>query len=198
MKQLFALLFAVCLLLPSCTPAGRQGQADDTVSTILTRTSIRAFEDRAVDAQTVELLLKAGMAAPSCVNLQPWEFLVLTTPEAREKVVRGLGCNEFAAMASVIIIPCANLQKTFEGDTGNWMADLSAATENILLAAHSLGLGGVWIGGWPNEGRMAGLAREFNLPEHIVPVSILPIGYPAESPAPKDKWVPEKVHWEAY
>lgn len=78
------------------------------------------------------------------------------------------------------------------------MADLSAVSENILLAARSLGLGSVWVGGWPNEDRIQGLAREFWLPEHIVPVSVLPIGYPAEQPVPKDKWAPEKVHWNGY
>ena len=197
MRHRLLLLGAAGLLVCACGRTGK-GTGSETLEAIFTRTSIRAYEDREVEPEKIELLLKAGMAAPSCVNLQPWEFLVLTTPQAREKVVRGLGCNEFAATAPLVIIPCVNLQKTFDGDTGNWMADLSAASENILLAARSLGLGGVWIGGWPNESRTGGLAREFNLPDHVVPVSILPIGYPAEQPAPKDKWAPGKVHWNAY
>lgn len=197
MKQCLVILSAACALIISCSRSGK-GPGAKTLDTIFSRTSIRAYEQREVEPEKIELLLKAGMAAPSCVNLQPWEFLVLTTPEAREKVVRGLGGNDFVATAPVVIIPCANLQKTFEGDTGNWMADLSAVSENILLAARSLGLGSVWVGGWPNEDRIQGLAREFGLPEHIIPVSILPIGYPAEQPVPKDKWAPEKVHWNGY
>ena len=197
MKRLIPILYAAFVLVFSCSSPGKEPGAE-ALETIFSRTSIRAYEQREVEPEKIELLLKAGMAAPSCVNLQPWEFLVLTTPEAREKVVRGLGGNDFVATAPVVIIPCANLQKTFEGDTGNWMADLSAVSENILLAARSLGLGSVWVGGWPNEDRIQGLAREFGLPEHIIPVSILPIGYPAEQPAPKDKWAPEKVHWNGY
>ena len=189
------------LVLMTAVPAAAQPkEAPDntTLSAILSRASVRRYQDTPLSSQQVELLLRAGMAAPSCVNRQPWELLVITDAEAKEKVVRGLGSNDFVHSAPLVIIPCVNMQQVFNGDTYNWMADLSAVSENILLAAHSMGLGGCWVGGWPNEGRVGGLRREFNLPDHIIPVSILPIGYPAEQPAPKDKWKPEKVHYNSY
>ena len=195
MKKIIVLVIA-CLLC-SCQDKAQTG-INETLESILGRTAIRSYQDRAVSADTLELLLRAGMAAPSCVNLQPWEILVLTDKETKEKAVRGMGCNEFVSTAPVVIIPCVNMHKIFDGDTYNWMADLSAVSENILVAAKSLGLGGCWVGGWPNEERVGGLRREFNLPEHIIPVSVLPIGYPAEHPAPKDKWKPEKVHYNVW
>lgn len=173
-------------------------QWNSTLSSILQRASVRSFTDKPVGNQQIELLLHAGMAAPSCVNRQPWELLVLTDKEAKEKVVRGLGGNDFVKTAPVVIIPCVNMLKVFNGDTYNWMADLSAVSENILIAAQSLGLGGCWVGGWPNEERVAGLRHEFKLPNHIIPVSILPIGYPAGTVSPKDKWKQEKVHWNQF
>lgn len=195
MKQIITLL-TVCLLI-SCQEKGQTG-TNETLHSIMNRTAIRSYQNQTISADTIELLLRAGMAAPSCVNLQPWELLVLTDKESREKVVRGLGCNDFVSAAPVVIIPCANMQKIFDGDTYNWMADLSAVSENILVAAQGLGLGGCWVGGWPNDSRVSGLRREFGLPEHIIPVSILPIGYPAEHPEPKDKWKPEKVHYNKW
>lgn len=173
-------------------------QWNSTPSSILHRASIRSFTGKPVGNQQIELLLRAGMAAPSCVNRQPWELLVLTDKETKERLVRGLGGNDFVKTAPVVIIPCVNLLKVFNGDTYNWMADLSAVSENILIAAQSLGLGGCWVGGWPNEERVAGLRHEFKLPNHIIPISILPIGYPAGNVSPKDKWKQEKVHWNQF
>ena len=110
----------VCLLIPCKGQA--QASINETLRSILNRASVRSYQDRVVSADTLELLLKAGMAAPSCVNRQPWELLVLTDEESKEKAVRGLGGNGFVSTAPVVIIPCVNLQRVFNGDTYNWMA----------------------------------------------------------------------------
>ena len=197
-QQIIKTMLASVLIACTTGVAQAQDNCNAAISAIMNRTSVRSYENRPLSADTLEVLLRAGMAAPSAVNRQPWELLVLTDDEAKQKAVRGLGGNDFVQTASVVIIPCVNMQRVFNGDTYNWMADLSAVSENILVAATSLGLGGCWVGGWPNESRVGGLRREFTLPDHIIPASVLPIGYPVAEPQPKDKWQPAKLHFNEW
>ena len=205
MKKLFRLLIIAavgsaavsCCCKNACTEAGSDSAA--LVETIMTRTSIRAFADTPVDEATIEQLLRAGMAAPSAVNKQPWAFVVVTGRENLDSLSEAHPYARMLTTAQAAIVVCGDMTKALEG-TGRdfWIQDASAATENILLAAHALGLGAVWTGVYPNPERVATITEALALPSHIIPLNVIPIGYPAESPAPKDKWKPENVHYNKW
>lgn len=172
---------------------------DDTMDTIMSRTSIRAYEERPVEDEKVQQLLRAAMAAPSAGNKQPWKFVVVTDKNTLSAISAQMNTMRMAEKAPLAIVVCGDLTNTFPEDGRDyWIEDTSAATENLLLAAHSLGLGAVWCGIYPLRERVAFLQELLKLPKHIVPLNVIPIGYPAESPAPKDKWKPENIHYNLY
>ena len=171
----------------------------DAIETIMTRTSIRSFTDRAVAADTIEMLLRAGMAAPTAVNLQPWHFVVVTDRAKLDELGGNGRQSKMWQESPLVIVVCGNLEKALEGPgQAFWVQDCSAATENILLAAHALGLGAVWTGCYPIEERVAMVSEVLGLPEHIVPLCAIVMGYPNESPEPKDKWKPENVSYNGF
>lgn len=174
-----------------------QGTAENAViNSIMTRSSVRSYLDKPVEQEKVEALLRAGMAAPSAVNKQPWHFVVLDT---RERIDRLAGANPRAGMlkkAPLAIVVCGDMSKALEGKGREyWIQDASAATENILLAAHGLGLGAVWTGTYPMDERVKATSQALQLPEHIVPLCTIVIGYPDGEPNVKDKWKPENVSY---
>ena len=182
---------------------------DAVLENIMTRTSVRSFTGEPVSREQLETIIKAGMAAPTAMNVQPWRFVVLTDKERISELLgKGRGGRMYAGAGAVILV-CG--QKTFmrkpfgrpdapEEEQPNmfWYEDCSAATENILLAAHALGLGAVWTAGYPAEERTAPLAAALGIPENVGILCIIPVGVPAEKPAPKDKWKPESIHWEKW
>lgn len=172
--------------------------AEIVMENILTRTSIRQFTDRPIAKDTIDQLLKAGMAAPSAVNKQPWAFVAVTERE----VLDSLNANHPYAnlkTATAAIIVCGNMNEALEGEAREyWVQDCSAATENILLAAHAYGLGAVWCGVYPNPERIPAVKQVLGLPENITPLCIVTLGYPDENPAPKDKWNADKVHYQKW
>ena len=202
MKKIMSVL-AGLLTLAACnsnTPkadANKDGNA--IVETIMTRTSVRDYTEQTVSAETIETLLRAGMAAPTAVNKQPWHFVAITD---RQKLDSIAIVNPYAGMvkkAPLAIVVCGNMEKALEGEArAYWIQDCSAATENILLAAHGLGLGAVWTGLYPGEDRVKAMSELLKLPETIIPLCAIIIGYPAESPQPKDKWLPENVSYNEY
>ena len=172
---------------------------DNAIETIMTRTSIRSFTDRAVSADTVEMLLRAGMAAPTAVNLQPWHFVVVNDRAKIDELGGNGRQSQMWHESPLVIVVCGNMEKAMEGvGQAFWVQDCSAATENILLAAHALGLGAVWTGCYPIEDRVANISQVLGLPEHIVPLCAIVMGYPNESPQPKDKWKPENVSYNGF
>lgn len=171
----------------------------NAIETIMTRTSIRSFTDRAVSADTVEMLLRAGMAAPTAVNLQPWHFVVVNDRAKIDELGGNGRQSQMWHESPLVIVVCGNMEKAMEGvGQAFWVQDCSAATENILLAAHALGLGAVWTGCYPIEERVANISQVLGLPEHIVPLCAIVMGYPNESPQPKDKWKPENVSYNGF
>ena len=202
MKKInFIMLAAVAAIVGSCCCKGEKCDAADDKSdvvleNIMTRTSIRAFTDMPIEDEKIEAILRAGMAAPSAVNKQPWAFVVV---EGRDQLDRLKEAHPHARMlgtAQAAIVVCGDMSKAIEGPMGEyWVQDASAATENILLAAHGLGLGAVWTGVYPNPNVMPQIIEVLELPSHIVPLCVIPMGYPAESPTPKDKWNPDNVHY---
>lgn len=161
---------------------------------IFSRTSVRSYLDCPVGADTVELLLKAAMAAPSARNRQPWAFVVVDDKSLLRQLADSLPYAKMAADAPLAVVVCGVL--TASGGAANagwWVQDAAAASENLLLAARALGLGAVWTGVYSYEDRVRAVRNVLGLPRHVVPLNVIPVGYPAENPAPKQKWDPAKV-----
>ena len=173
---------------------------NETIRSIMGRRSIRRYKDIPVDQEIIETLLKAGMAAPSASNRQPWELIVVTMKETREQLAQAHRYARMLLQAPVCIIVCGNRERFYAGAEVQdfWVQDCSAVTENILVAAASLGLGTCWCGVCPHKSHMEAVARILGLPEGILPLNLIALGYPNEDPPVKDKWRPERVHWEGW
>ena len=204
-KSLLAIAVAL-LTLGACTTQGDENKqeaatADNgqaAIENIMTRTSIRQYKDQPVEDEKIDIMLKAAMAAPTAVNLQPWHFIVIT-----DKETIGVLSGRKPTNAPLLIAVCGDTDKTTMPD-GNgklpdfWIQDVSAATENLLLAAHALGLGAVWTGVYPVMERTAEVANVLNCPKNIVPLALVRVGYPDEAPAPKDKFKQENISYNKF
>lgn len=168
----------------------------DTLEAIHTRRSIREYQDKDISEELIDELLKAAMAAPSARNQQPWEFVVITDPELKKKVPSVCPFAQMIANAPLAILVCGDLK--IETAQGYWVVDCSAATQNLLLAAHALGLGAVWTGVYPREERMDGLTELLGLPEYILPHSLVVIGFPAQQPPKQDRFKAERIHMNGW
>ncbi len=170
---------------------------------LLTRRSVRKFDtSKKISKETIKELIKAAQYAPSAHNTQPWEFLVIENPEVLKQFRHMQRSALFAENATAVILVCGNTDKSFSREKEGWSyvdIDCSAATENLLLAAHAKGLGGCWCGASPMTGPMASLKEYFNLPENIKPFSIVVLGYPAEEPKqPENRYNENMIHWEKW
>lgn len=184
----------VALLICSCSGNSSSNGGQTVLDAIASRTSIRAYQPQAVGADTVELLLRAAMSAPSAMNRQPWAFVVVDDKQLLRQLADSLPYAQAAAVAPMAIVVCGVLTEANGAtNSGWWVQDAAAATENLLLAAHAVGLGAVWTGVYSYEDRVRTVRNVLKLPRHVVPLNVIPIGYPAESPAPKQKWDPTKV-----
>ena len=198
------------ILLAACAQPQQAAREPSALDVIMTRTSIRSFTGDAVSQEQLETILKAGMAAPSAINIQPWKFVVLTDKARIEELFGGKGPRSgMFTTAGAVIIVCGEttgMRKPWgqpdapetEQENKFWFEDCSAAAENILLAAHAIGLGAVWTAGWPAEERIAPIQEALGIPANVKPLCVIPVGVPAENPEPKDKWKPENIHWEKW
>ena len=160
------------------------------------RKSVRSYTDRQVSRGQVDTLIRAGMAAPTARNVQPWFFVALDDRVLLDSLAEALPYAKMLAKATVAIVVCGDTIKATEGKTlGYWQQDCSAATQNVLLAAEAIGLGAVWTGVYPNMERASAVSRILKLPEHIKPLAVIPVGYPGGNEQPKDKWKPENMRW---
>lgn len=172
---------------------------DVVLGNIATRTSIRDYTDRSVEKEKVEKLLRAAMAAPTAMNRQPWHFVVIDSREVLDSLSAANPHAEMLKKAPLAIVVCGDMNKAIEGGGRDfWIQDASAATENLLLAAHALGLGAVWTGAYPIPERCQMLSRILNLPENLTPLDMVVIGYPAENPQPKDKFKQENITYNKF
>lgn len=163
---------------------------------ILSRSSVRTYiPGFKIPASDLTSILKAAMAAPSAVNRQPWQFVVVDNPEILKNLADSLPYAKMTAGASVAIVTCGDESRFLEGiDNSLWIQDLSAVNENILLAAHAIGYGGVWTCVYPHPERIAPVADILGLPAGIIPFAVIPIGRPAHEPHHIDKWDISKIH----
>lgn len=171
---------------------GRYNIEETLVDTIRNRRSIRKYTAQPVPQELVTRLLEAAMSAPSAGNEQPWEFIVITDREVLQAITRVHPYSQMLKEAPLAIAVCGNLER--EKYPGFWVEDCSAATENILLEAEEIGLGGVWLGVYPHDERVKELAELLGLPSSVVPLSIVALGYPAEKKAPAERFDPSRVH----
>jgi nitroreductase len=160
-----------------------------TLETIFSRKSVRSYTDQPVSVDDLMLLVKAGMAAPTGMNRQPWEFFIIQDKELMASLADKIPYARMLKEAQAAIVVMGNPEKSIY-----WYLDCSAAAQNILLAAESIGLGAVWTAGYPFEDRMETISKAIGIPKPFLPLCLIPIGYPKGEQTPKNKWDESKVH----
>lgn len=168
------------------------------IQPIIGRRSIRKYTDQSVTDAEVRALLEAAMSAPSAMATDPWRFLVLRDCASRAALAELLPYGKMLNDAAVGFVVCGDLAKAHHQDLSYLLQDCSAAVENLLLAAHALGLGGVWLGVHPNEDRIAGIRARFGVPATILPIAAISLGHPAEQPAARTRYTDAYVHVEQW
>jgi nitroreductase len=164
---------------------------------IFSRRSIRQFTPEPVDQETLTLLLKAAMAAPTACNSQPWEFIVVTEGDTLDCIRAKLPFARYNNPAAIVV--CGNPEIAHNTAAREyWVQDCSAATENILIAAAGMGLGAVWIGIHPYASRIKLLRETLGIPEHVTPLCLVSVGHPAERKDPRTQYDEHRVYWQCY
>ena len=164
----------------------------DAMDVILTRRSVRKYHKKPLSEQIVKELLDAAMSAPSASNEQPWHFILINDPEILGKIPTFHNHAKMLSDASVAILVCGDLD--LEKHKGMWTQDCSAATQNILLAVRAKGLGAVWLGIFPREERTKGMKELTNLPDNVIPFSLISIGYPVEKQNKVNRYDDSRIH----
>ncbi len=170
--------------------------ANPVIKAIIERRSIRRYSGKPVEKSEIKLLLKTAMYAPSARNQQPWHFIVI---DDRTLLGRIMEVHPYASMLSgavAAILVCGD--ETLELSKGYWAIDCAAATQNMLLAAHALGLGAVWLGVYPRQERQDSIRKIFDLPAHVHPFSLVSLGYPGEEKGVPDRFKEERVRWNQW
>ena len=169
---------------------------NETTKTIFSRKSVRNYVEATIGPETLEFLVKAGMAAPSAMDRRPWEFIVINDKAVIKKMHDALPYAKMVEKAGYAIVVAGNVEKQAGGkDSTFWIMDCSAAAQNILLAAESLGLGAVWTALYPDPNRVKSAVDILGLPANIVPLAFIPVGKPAGTDKPKDKFDKNVIHW---
>jgi nitroreductase len=170
------------------------------MSAIFDRRSVRSFLPKAIEQDKIERILRAGFQAPSAHNRQLWEFIVISDAADLAAIAEMSPYAKMLPQAAAAIVPCVNLGlgKGPSVEDTWWIQDLSAATENILLQIVDEGLGGVWLGWYPDMARVKAFSERFGLPSHVLPFSVIALGYPASPPQKADRYDLSKVHYGRY
>jgi nitroreductase len=162
------------------------------MNAIFNRRSIRKYTKQEISEEIIEKLLRAGMAAPSAANEQPWHFVVIKDKDILYAIPKFHPYAQMLREADCAIVVCGDL--VLESNKGFWVQDCSAATENILIEATDLGLGSVWLGVYPDKDRVKPVQTLLGLPETVIPLSIIALGYPTDSKTPTDRFNPKRIH----
>jgi len=164
----------------------------DALGVIQTRRSVRRYTNQKITDDAVQQLLTAAMSAPSAANEQPWEFVVIRDRKMLDEIPAFSPFADMVKRAPLGILVCADTRNVVL--PGFWVQDCAAATQNLLIAAHALGLGAVWTGVYPMDGQVAGFTKHCHLPEGVVPLAFVVLGYPAEEPQRQDRFDKKKIH----
>lgn len=193
MRKFFLLSLFVATLFVACSPSPQSEKttaANAALDNIFARKSVRTYLDKGVEKEKIDWMLRAGMAAPTGRDLRPWEFVVISDRATLDSMATALPYAKMLKQARQAIVVCGDSTRS-----SYWYLDCSAATQNILLAAESLGLGAVWTAAYPYEDRMEVVRRFTNMPENVLPLCIIPFGYPATNEQPKQKFDEKKIHY---
>ena len=190
MKKIFyvCLSFVLCFFV-SCVAADNSTK-NSAIENILNRKSVRKYSDKKIEQDKIDTILKCAMSAPSAMNKQPWEILVVTDKQKLEKIAEIIPNASYSKNSQVTIIVCGNkvISDKF------WEQDCCAVTENILLAAEALGLGAVWCAVYPFDEKVSAVKDLFDLPENVIPLNVIPMGYPETNEDAKEKYDSKKIH----
>lgn len=198
MKKIFLFALTGIALMGCCKSKCTDMKQQAVLDNMMTRVSVRQFTGEKISDEQISTLLRCAMAAPSAMNKQPWAFMVITDTTLLARIGEAFPYSRCDQHPACAFVPCGDLTKALEGNEEFWINDVSAATENLLLAAHAMGLGAVWTGVHPNAERVQAAQALLGLPEHILPLCIVPVGVPAESPEVKDKWQDSNVHYNVW
>jgi len=168
----------------------------DAIEAILSRRSIRKYLKKPIPEELINKLLKAGMSAPSAGNEQPWHFIVINDPNILGIIPSFHNHAQMLKDASVGILVCGDIN--LEKHEGMWVQDCSAATQNILISVQAEGLGAVWLGVYPREDRVKNLKKLLELPDNIIPFSLVSIGHPAEKKQKEDRFNKTRIHYNKW
>lgn len=191
------LLVVGCFLsVVGCTSAPQNASptADNAaLDNIFARKSVRTYLNKGVEKEKIDWMLRAGMAAPSGKDTRPWEFIVINERAVLDSLAAALPYAKMLTQARNAIVVCGDSTRS-----SYWYLDCSAAAQNILLAAESLHLGAVWTAAYPYEDRMEVVRKHTGLPAHLLPLCVIPFGYPATPEQPKQKYDETKIHYNTY
>ena len=174
----------------------KRGDLMNVLDAIFTRRSIRKFTGEPIKEEDLKLILKAGFQAPSAHNYEPREYIVIRDKEILNKIA---DFHQYAKMlpeAGCGIVVCGDTSK--QEDIGFLVEDCSASIQNMLLAAHGLGLGAVWCGLYSRQHLVDAMSETLNIPEHIIPIGLVVVGVKAQDRNPKDRYNEEKIHYDKW
>jgi nitroreductase len=183
------------LMLAGSVSAQEPEVAKDVFSVIHARKSVKSFTGAAVSTQQLDKIIRAGMAAPTAVNKQPWSFVAVTDRKLMDALSAGLPNARGINKAGAVIVVCAEPEKANLQSRDFAIIDASLASENILLATEALGLGGHWTACFPYEDKMQHVRAVLGIPANVIPLNVILVGVPTGEDKPKDKYQKDKVHW---
>ena len=163
---------------------------EEFLDVMTSRRSVREYTDEPVEAEHVEAILKAAMTAPSAKDLRPWHFVVVRKRKVLDELA---GVHKYAYMleqAPLAIVVCGD-ERISER---HWVEDTCAATQNMLLAATAVGLGGTWIGMYPSKKRQKSVRKILDIPDHVGVLCTVALGHPAKVKKPRTRFDEERVH----
>ncbi len=170
----------------------------EALEAIFSRKSVRNFTGEAIPAEKLEILLRAAMAAPSAVNMQPWEFILITNRDSLDAMADNLPHGKMLSQAGACIVVCAIPELAHRKLKEYAIIDCTCASQNILLAVEAIGLGAVWVAVYPNIDRIEFVRKFLGIPKDVIPLNAIAIGIPTGVDQPKDKYKPSKIHYEKW
>ena len=197
-RKIFIIVFVIGLSVRCLPLLAIEEKATDALTVIHSRKSVRHFTGQGVDKELLDKVIRAGMSAPTAVNMQPWAFVVVTDRAVMDGLAAGLPYAKMLDKAGAAIIVCAIPEKAYGRSREFAVIDSTCASENILLAAEALGLGALWTAVYPDEDRMDAVRKKLGIPADVIPLNVIPIGHPTGEDKPKDKYRPENIHRERW